>query len=338
MPWCWRNITCQGGSVKNKLLLILLLLLPLLFFITPLESDAQEGIYRRDDCTTITSPVAFKTFCFEQIGDAQGKIKVWNGTEWEFVFLEGVGSGSVVEITTANSLANAFCIGDGTDKICIYVAPDGPKGACLTNGIEDACDKNIVLAPGFTFRIKNSIGADIISVKEDGTLTGFSAGGGTNTQYREMRLDSVSNNNSNAQALPSFGTNLNYAAVRFVDGATGNSFWSTSIPKTSSSWNMILHSKPGSGDGTAVSLQIACNSIGNETLDVVGTFIHGASGNPAEITLSETSANMNITVIAATMPLTARDRLFCGVVRVGADVNDDLVAAWDLLGVSLEIN
>jgi hypothetical protein len=236
-------------------------------------------------------------------------------------------------ITGANSFANAACIGDGTDAVCVYIhATDGPQVVCSIGGVEGVCNRVIKLLSTYLWAIKNAAGTTLVSVTEANVRFGMAS-------PVAMRLDAVEDGDNNAQALPVFGTNLNYATVRYVDAATGVSYWSAYIPEASTQWNMVLHNKPASGTGTAVSLEIYCRTVANNVaLDSTVTYIQGASANPAEITVSTTSANLNVNVIAATMALAKRDRLICGIKRVGGDANDNLSASWDLLGVTLEIN
>ena len=72
------------------------------------------------------------------------------------------------EITSANSLGNAFCVGDGTDKLCQYVGTLGPTTECSIGGA--ACDTITAVASGKAYKLYLN-GTLALTISDTGTVT-----------------------------------------------------------------------------------------------------------------------------------------------------------------------
>jgi hypothetical protein len=115
-------------------------------------------------------------------GIGQGQV-CWDSTNHVFYVGNGttaqaIGTGGTAtlndvfnngkSITGANSQANGFCVGDGTDKICTYVGASGPTIECTAGG--QPCDYKVDVASGKNFLL-NLNGTTSLTVDSAGVST-----------------------------------------------------------------------------------------------------------------------------------------------------------------------
>ncbi len=108
-------------------------------------------------------------------GCANGEAPIWNETT--DVWACGAVGGTVTldnafdsgkEIDGANSKANAFVVGDGTDKCYIYVGASGPTIECEVSG--SPIDQVISIATSKNFKLVCD-GVDCLTISDTGVVT-----------------------------------------------------------------------------------------------------------------------------------------------------------------------
>ena len=242
-------------------------------------------------------------------------------------------AGNIITGATSN---RKFIIGDSVRTFNVYADPtQGMITEILPTGNEV-----ITLAANRDFIVRNASGTSLFRVNNDGTWTIPSR-----TTTQSMQLSTISVSNANAFVDTIDGTNFDYSGVRFLDGVTGNAFYSFKVPAnlaTVPAWGLVLSSKAISGSGGNVFLQLACKTTAtNVALDGSLTTVYTA----AAVAIN-TSANLTTNTLVKTgtdnespLAIVAGDMLYCNVQRQGGDSGDTLNSVdWLLLDVSVRFN
>ncbi len=170
--------------------MIIILFLFLFLFIPNVY--AQQGVFLREDCTTL-SPITNKTFCFEL---TNGALKRWNGTSWVHTNLSGLLTAADLDMTSN------FTWEGQNDHLKTVGSRNsgGPPGAgsCTAPGWDyiDTTNERVYVCPKAANENPVEIGTygDSFVIDSDGTNTAQATGADTRTiarargQVREIEV------------------------------------------------------------------------------------------------------------------------------------------------------